>query len=433
MTGSRTFTARRFAGAGLTIAAVAAVVGFGLDGAEPGTRAEARVTAAPASDARWEAVPALPGARSMDVDGAATAVADGRLHVAVVDRARSSRRPSTVLVYRLDDRRWTRVAPALEVNRGGRVDLLGGATPCVAGVSGQSTRLWCAEKVAWRSVGGEVFDTTFPEPVTTYAGAFTSDGRVYVLRAHLQNASTQPGAVAVTGRVEHTAYVRSGDGWRSIGGDLDPSAPAGTQRPFPLTYRGHACIVFNRLSSDPRVGPQVTTRCLIGSTWSDAGVPPITLTPKAGQTLEAINVDGATVADGRLVVGLDHFRGEAVDWPVKRWDGDRWTATPLGADVSGWNEQGTLHTIRSEPWAVRFDQRPSASGLRTRLVVRRQDADGRSREVGRPLIENARFFGPLYWGLEAVEDDVYAMATVPDRKARRNRIAVFSLIDPSQN
>jgi len=78
-------------------------------------------------------------------------------------------------------------------------------------------------------------------------------------------------------------------------------------------------------------------------------------------------------------------------------------------------------------WAVRFDQRPSPTGLRTRLVVLRQGDRGRLERVGHPLLDDKPLRGPLYWGLATVKTRIYALATVPDGTHGRNVARVLAL------
>lgn len=140
-----------------------------------------------------------------------------------------------------------------------------------------------------------------------------------------------------------------------------------------------------------------------------------------------MNVDGATVAGGVIHLGLDRFGRRSVGWPVFALRGSQWVRTDLSGRHDGWDAQGSLTTIGGRAWAVRFDQRPGRIGLQTRLVVRAMDHTGDGHDVGAPLVTGRRFFGLLYWGLATVRGRVYAMATVPRPRARRNEVRLFVL------
>jgi hypothetical protein len=63
------------------------------------------------------------------------------------------------------------------------------------------------------------------------------------------------------------------------------------------------------------------------------------------------------------------------------------------------------------------------------LVRTLSPTTGRAITVGRPLLANAKFYGPLYWDLERLGGRVYALATIPMRKLRRNELRAFVLDD----
>jgi hypothetical protein len=259
------------------------------------------------------------------------------------------------------------------------------------------------------------------------AGTFRSGGRLYVIRAETQRSQTGAGV-----RIEHRVFGRIGRKWREpAAGDIDPAAPLGTQRIFGVTRAGRPCLIYDALSDNPARGPRVQERCLRQGGWRPTVTPPLALNDVAQgaqRGREAINTDGAAVIDGRLFVGVDHFQATQVNWPVYEAHRDGWKSTRFTqVERSGWNAQGSLYAMAGQLWAIRFDQRSSRTGLRTRLVALRRAVTGRIEQVGQPLLENAQFFGPLYWGLATVHARVYAAATVPLPGQRRNEFRVFAL------
>jgi len=256
---------------------------------------------------------------------------------------------------------------------------------------------------------------------------------MFALRADTENPRLSPGGVSVEGRPRHTAYELQGGTWRQAGTDIDPSAEHGTQRPFGFSVVGRPCIAYNRLSGDPAVGPLVDVSCLRRDRWQRGMLPPISAETAAAAQEGAqaephvVNADGATAVGDQVHLGVDFFHGDQVDWPVFRSKQGRWEETGLARDSTTWNSQGSLHTVDREAWAVRFDQRQGSTGLRTQLQVRALDEKGRARNVGHPLLRDARFFGPLYWDLAATTRQVYVGATVPMRGRGRNEFRVFVL------
>lgn len=390
-------------------------------------------TATSAPSVEWRALPQLPDHGGRDIDGAAVTNADDSLYAAVVDRAPRTDVPSRVAVYRLGDGRWHGPIGGrpLPLNRDGRFDLLGGERPCVVLPQAQRVHAWCvSESGRWEQLGPAVFDTTYPRPDTTFAGAFRSQGRVYVLRADIQRASQPSGANRR--RLEHRVLRFDGRRWSEPAmGDIDPGAAQGSQRVSGLTWDGRTCVAYDRLGGQPGQGPSVHVRCLEDGRWSPAG-PALDLSGVVGAPniadREAINLDGAVAVDGILHIGVDHFRPEDVDWSTLALHDKAWSPTPLGGEKSPtWDAQGSLHEIGGQVWAVRFDQRPSSQGLRATLVVRALGGGGHAQDVGAPLIRDARLYGPLYWGLAEVAGSVYAIATIPRSRAARNELQVFRL------
>lgn len=385
----------------------------------------------PRHDASWVRLPPLPRP-GFDVDGAALATAAGALHVAIVDRSPARQRASRLWVYRLAAGRWEGPVGRrpLSVNRGAMVSVIGGRRLCVVAPRARAVDAWCAGSRDWTSLG-QPFTTSYPEPVTGFSGAFADRGRLLAIRTHLQDARSSDGGTSIDGRPALRVLGRRGRAWDAIAGEVDPTVAGGTLRPFGLSYAGAPCLAYDALSSARTVKSEIRVACVRQNRWVQA-VPALTADQMAGSDRAVMNVDGATVADGSLYLGVDRFEGRRVTWPVMVLRGGRWIATDLGGSKPGWNSQGSLTTIGGRPWAVRFDQRPGADGLQTRLVVRTLAADGRGRDVGEPLVNNRRFYGPLYWGLVQAGRTVYAMATVPQPSRSRNVVAVFALRTPGR-
>lgn len=413
----------------VTVAAVIAAATVLVDGRSTDLSPTVRPGALPGPQAAWRMLPPLPDRAATDVDGGAIAVAGGRIHVTVADRAGQSSLPTEVRTYRWQSDRWRQVGNALPANRGAPITLLGGKRPCVVLPFGREVSVWCASDQAWRRLGPPVFSTAAPSNRVALAGAFTASGRPYVLRAQAQAGDE---GVMLAGRPHHSAFTRETDAWRvAPPRGMDPQAVGGTQRMFGFSFEDRPCVAYKRIPPDPAEVASVHVSCLDEGRWQTLQVPPLTLAAVEGSSLTGrafIDPDGATAAGGEVYVGLDHYHGYEVDWPVFALRDGRWVRTALGDGEQGWNEQGSLHLIGGNPWAVRFDQRPAPGGLRTRLVVRALDpASGDTATVGAPLLADAKFYGPLYWGLAAAHETVYAMATVPAPDLQRNELRVFAL------
>lgn len=339
------------------------------------------------------------------------------------------------MVYRRQRLLWVRVGGrAIQATRGSRVVMLGGPRPCLVTQHARRVRVWCERHGGWRQQGRDVFETSEPSLVTTFAGAFVAAGRRYILRARLANAAVRPGGLTVQGtRVEQSVFSLARNGrWRNVGGvDIDPTAPGGTQRPFGFSWNAEPCIAYNRLSGDPSRGPTVRVVCLHGGRWRagqfrdvDVGLFP-TASSLPGSS--AVNVDGAAATGGAVYLGIDYFHGRRVDWRVVRAEvGNNGRPSDVSDSRAGdWNEQGSLYSIAGGVWAIRFDQRASLSGLRTRLRVLRIGSDGALCQIGRPLLRDAAFQGPLYYELAAARQMAYAMATIPRRNQPGNEVRVF--------
>lgn len=397
-----------------------------------------RTATVTASTTRWSMLPPLPGREHIDIDGAATAIFAGHLYVEVVNRNPDPAQPSSVDVFRWTGSAWEGPLgeTAVQVNRGSPVDLLVTDKLCLAGTVQTSATLWCLEGARWTQQGPPAFSTTYPQPITGYDGAFVASGHVYILRAHYAGAAIKPGQANVSGTLQHNVLELVGNAW--VRSDLDLGAPRGTQRPQGFDWDGKPCIAYDRFGSNANVSPTVSVRCQNGSDWNKvSAAPDLTLATAADSATasknphNAIELDGAVVVGGRLLVGVDYFQARNVDWPTLALDSGHWEHETLGTSSAHWDEQGTLYNIAGVPYAVRFDQRSSGHGLRTRIVVRRVvDAHGHSETVGQPLIRNARFLGPLYWGLQHNGTNLYAMTTIPLPSARRNEVRVFQMRMP---
>ncbi|EHN08767.1 hypothetical protein PAI11_44160 [Patulibacter medicamentivorans] len=235
-------------------------------------------------------------------------------------------------------------------------------------------------------------------------------------------------ALASGSRLQATAFGRIGGRWIADSpGELDPTAPGGTQRPFGLAIASTPCAAYDALPADRRTSPLPRLSCLRGRRWRAVG-PPLDPTGGAPVPGVAFGVDGAVGVGGTAYVGVDRFVGRAVDWRVHALIGGRWRATALGGDDPEWNEQGTLFAVRGEPWAIRFDQRTTERSLATRVVVLRLDRrSGRAVQVGSALRDAERFTVPLSYGLATVGRRVYAMATVPNARTGRDEARAFVL------
>lgn len=397
----------------------------------------ARVHASSGVRARWRALPSLPGAAQIDIDGASVVTAHGHVIVSVVSRAASEASPSQVLSFKWSGHAWRSVGGPLAVNRGARVDLFGGRRACIAGPTGRAVRVWCmGSDRRWHRVGGAAFRTTAPSPVTGYDGAFIADGKLIVIKAHVRDARSAPGSAGISGRLEHMLYAFNGARWQPLTrGQLDASATNGTQRPFGFDG-SRPCVAYDALPRDRAQSPTIRIRCIGDRGRLHTMRPALTssrVAAGAGRrgTRIGIDVDGATVAGGVIFLGVDEFVGRHVKWPVMALRGGRWSTTPLGAD-SSWDAQGSLYTIAGWPWAIQFDQRDEPDMIRTRLIVRRLLPDGTAATVGQPLIENAKLVGPLYWGLTLAQSKIYAMATLPNTSGTRDEVRVLQLDERSR-
>lgn len=388
-----------------------------------------RETQAAQRTVAWQALPPLSTGRAIDIDGAAIAAAGNELYAAVIDRAASPAEPSHVQTFRLNGGKWTTLG-RIPMNRDAPFYLTGGERPCITATRLHSVRVWCLSRWdrRWRRSGDTVFHSTYPGPGVTLAGSFMSRGRQYVLRAEARRVSDGV-------RTEHRVFARAGSRWREPApGDIDRTAPMGSQRVSGVTYEGRPCLIYDALSDNPAQGPRVQLRCLRRKAWQTAATGPLSLddvSRSVQRGREAINTDGAAVVNDRLFVGIDHFQATQVRWRVYRASERQWTDSGFTrVQEAGWNSQGSLHAIGEQLWAVRFDQRPGPKGLRTRIVVLRQTPRGRVEQVGAPLLANAPFYGPLYWGLATAGGHVYAAATVPVAGTRRNEFRIFALSRP---
>lgn len=408
----------------------AAVLGVAAAVSVAATRPAEQLASDPAPDAAtWRPLAAPPAAAKWDVDGAAITSARRRLYLAVVDRGGGRSSLSKIHTFRLDGQRW-RALGVLALNRDEPFFLTGGDRACVISTVRRDvlTRCITAVQHAWRQVGGTAFTTTYPSPGVALAGAFVAGGRVHVVRgdARFKGASRR--------RFVHRVLQETDNDWGLLGQpDIDGETALGTQRVAGLSRQGRPCLVYDALSDDPSRGPSVRHRCIQGETWH-AMSPPLPLkavSPSFQAGREAINVDGAAFVAGRLFVGVDHFRPAQTNWPVFYLTRGRWRAAEFPAQPAGWNAQGSLYGLGGVLWAVRFDQRPTPSGLHTRLVALRRDRDGKVRQVGQPLIENQPLRGPLYWGMAEANGRIFLAATIPASPAGRNTVRVFTLQQPA--
>ncbi|WP_320672532.1 hypothetical protein [Patulibacter defluvii] len=237
-----------------------------------------------------------------------------------------------------------------------------------------------------------------------------------------------PTALAPGSRLRTTAFrLRAGQWVADPPGEIAPTVPGGAQRPFGFAVRGRACVAYDALPADRTRSPVITVSCFFQGRWRRTG--PV-LDPTGGARVPGIafGVDGAAAIGDEIHVGVDRFAGRAGDWRVHALRGQEWRPTSVAGEDPGWNEQGSLFALGRELWAIRFDQRPNAGSLATRVVVLRLDRrTGRTAQVGQPLRRSSRFSVPLYYGLARLDGRTYAMATVPNPRTRRDEVRVFVL------
>lgn len=412
-------TPRRLASASVCGVALFGLAGCG--GTPSGDRGvdAGRPAAAPAE--RWSPLPALPSRRPIDLDGAGIATAGGALFVSVVGRGGLGA-PSRVSVFREAGGRWLPVARGepLLVDRDRRVDLLGGDRPCVAAGYAGRVHVRCLLRGRWRSAGPPAFRVG---DGASFGGAYRAPDGIVLLRVARVSTALAPGS-----RLRTTAYRRLGDRWvTDAPGEIAPAVPGGAQRPFGLVAAGRRCAAYDALPANRRTSPSVAVSCYSTGRWRPDGP---SLDPTAGARLPnvAFGVEGAAAVGDTIYVGVDRFVGRAVDWTVHALQDGRWRPITMGGTDPEWNEQGSLFAIGGELWAIRFDQRPNEGSLATRvLVLRRDRRSGRTAQVGAPLRQSDRFSVPLYYGLAELEGAIYAMATLPNQRTRRDEVRVFLL------
>jgi hypothetical protein len=351
------------------------------------------------------------------VDGATLVDVRGVAHVVLVDRALDAG-SSRATTYRETKDGWTTpdAIPSFAVDRDARVDVVGGTRLCVSAPDQGRLRVRCLDGSRWRDAGSPVF-TLGPDDINT--GVLRGPGGDLVV---LRNRRLRP-----TGRFETTAWRLAGTGgWRSVGGDVAPSYPGGSQRPYGIRNARELCVAYNGMRADLTYGPDIALSCLRAGRWRLIH----RLAPQPKGPDKGIRVVSGAAADGDGVrVGVHTMGVVEGSWDVYAGDRARWSRPIHSAPGPGWSAQGELFTIRGETWAIRFDQAsrgPNLSDLGTRLVVLR-NRGGTLAQVGAPLRDAARFSGPLYYGLVESRGRVLALATIPAPGAGSDEIRVFVL------
>lgn len=393
-----------------------------------------------AAQPRWRALPPLPDSDRIDVDGASLITVGRQLFVTATDRGSSATDLSDLHAYRLANSRWRPAATRpLPVNANSPVTTIAaGGRLCAVATSGNAVNVSCLARGRWQRLGPPVFAATIPEPDIGTAGAFVSNGRIYVLRVEQRN----PRRSATGGKLEHRVFRFTGEVWTEPApGPIDPTSPRGIQRPFGFTHRDRPCVAYDRREGILRPRNVVAIRCLSQGRWrlaapdltaqqADAQLPG--LATRNPSQPAGVNIDGVASLGTRIFIGVDLFYPTTIDWPILQTDTvNQWMPTALGAADPRWDEQGSLHSLQGRIYAVRFDQRGTATGQRTQLVVNTISTSGTVTPVGGALLDNAPLLGPVYWGLAMYNEELHAMATVPRPGTRRNEIRVFRLAPPS--
>jgi hypothetical protein len=147
--------------------------------------------------------------------------------------------------------------------------------------------------------------------------------------------------------------------------------------------------------------PSVRITCAAGGRWQPLGPP---VSPDGGE----VDIDGLAGAGSTVYLGVIRW-SPSPRWTVLRGDGTGpWTPTSLSGSSGDWRTQGSLHQLLGRTFAMLFEQRPSARGLRARLSARMLDGDHATR-LGAPLLLATTVSKPLVYDLAAFRGALLAL------------------------
>lgn len=237
----------------------AAIAGCGADrtAEPPGPRA------AEARSASWVALGRLSAGSPLDVDGAAlTTVKDGAYAI-VVHRGPSGK-SSHLFAFRLIARGWELAGPPLPVDRGARVEPIGGGRDlCVASMFNRQGGIRCLASRQWVAEPQALFRSSTPAD-GAIASAAEAHGRVTVVRQRIRRPS---------GRSELTVWRgRHRQQMREIRGQIAARYAKGATRPIAMELRDQGpCIAFEGGPADPTFGNEIAVECLTPRGWEEKG------------------------------------------------------------------------------------------------------------------------------------------------------------------
>jgi hypothetical protein len=392
----------------VVMAAVAAVTTVLLAGHDPKdhvVRAAATTSAASAPTSPvtgdWRTLPRIPERAA--IDAGHIVVSDDAAYVAT--QTRTTRRSATVRVWRWDGARWSgpvgRRAFTIDPDAG--FYLTGGASVCLARTAGRRPLVSCVEDGAWRQLGQVVFP---PSDYVTISDAIPGggvDGAPTIISTGVPHPVVAPGGAGYTGHSESRAWTFGSSGWHSLSPEEIPGGAQGTQRPHGERIGGRLCVGVNALP-DPMSGtrPSVHVTCSQGAGWRPLGPPVV---PDASGD---VDVDGLAGDGHAIYLGVIRWN-PTPRWTILRGDGNGpWRPTSALGPANGWRTQGSLHRLLDHTFALVFEQRPSARGLRARLSVRTLDGDSGT-PLGRPLLGVTTVNKPVTYDLAALHGELLAL------------------------
>ena len=413
----------KLASAVAAIAATAAAIGT-VTALSQQTDMAARETAIKGS---WRRLPAPVSIQTAArVEGASLFAAANNLYLATVESSDRRRTVQRIVLRRWTGQRWVRPAPtqALRTDDGVTIQTAQiGRRPCVGYVYRSRPRVACLdnEKQHWDI-------TVFAARKGALADALLENGGTPLLaQSYYDKTWTPPGGG--TRGTRAAQLIDLGDPDRSTAPVLSPP-DYGVLRPSWIDGT-QPCVAFGTYQSGV---PSIHLQCSTGGTWRDEIQPLDSKTlSEPRMSLGGFDADGATSYDNRYFIGIDRFERPRqaggrrdVDWPVYTAKAGQPPAlSDLGSTDPRWSEQGNLLTHGRSVWSIRFDQQVDRKGFLARIIVRRWDSStGHSRDIGPPLLQPSRIYGPVYYGLTQHQGATYALWTVPNREAKTNALAV---------
>lgn len=348
----------------------------------------------------WRRLPRIPERGAID---AGHIVASGDAAY-VATQSATTRRSAVVRVWRWNDGRWSGPVgdKSFEINPDAGFYLTGGASVCLARTAGSRPQVSCLQDGAWHQLGQTVFP---PSDYVTISDAIPAvgDGTPTIISTGVPNPVIAPGGAGYTGHSESRAWTFGPSGWRPLSSDEIPGGAQGTQRPHGERIAGRLCIGVNALP-DPMSGmrPSVHVTCAVGGKWRPLGS---AVAPDASGD---VDIDGLAGNDRTIYLGVIRWN-PTPRWTILRGDGrGPWRPTNVLGPSRGWRTQGSLYGLLDQAFAIVFEQRPSARGLRARLSVRALDGD-RGTSLGRPLLGVTTVSKPVTYDLAALHGELLAL------------------------